>query len=70
MENQQNIFSELFLHFVFSLFEVMYWYLLLKLMFLIYGCVEGIHANYIVNLPYFECFQANLYLSFIHYHPV
>ena len=35
MENQQNIFSQLFLYFVFSLFEAMYWCLLLKLVFLV-----------------------------------
>ena len=35
MENQQNIFSELFLNFVFSRLEAMYWCLLLKLVFLI-----------------------------------
>ena len=35
MKNEQNIFSELFLHFVFTLLEAIYWYLLLKLVFLI-----------------------------------
>ena len=31
MENEQNIFYELFLHFVFTLLEAMQWYLLFKL---------------------------------------
>ena len=35
MENQQNIFSELFLSFVFTLLEVMYWCVSLKLVLII-----------------------------------
>ena len=66
IENQ-NIFSGLSLHFVFGSNV---------LVFVApisgpksYGCDDK-HANQIVKEPYFECFQAILYLTFICYHPV
>ena len=35
-----------------------------------YGCVDFKNANQTAKKPYFECFQAILYLSFIRYQPV
>ena len=69
MENQQNIFSELFLHFVFSLLEAMQWNLLLILVSL--KNLMDVQMSYMLNKnSFFECFPAILYLSFLRYHPL
>ena len=71
MENQQNIFSDLFLNFVFTLLEAIYWYLLLNKRFnKSYVRVFDMHSRLIVKKHHCECFQAILYLTFICYNPV
>ena len=50
MENQQNIFSDLFLNFVFTLLEAIYWYLLLNKRFnKSYVRVFDMHSRLIVK---------------------
>ena len=73
MENEQNIFNELFLHF-FHFIGSHVVVLVVQISVLSnksYGCEDGIHVKEIVknSLSVFR-FQAILYLSFIFYHPV
>ena len=55
MENQQIIFYELFLHFVFTLLVFL---AQINVSYKSYGCVDGIHANKIDKIKGAE---ANLY---------